>query len=111
MSDFDSHFNSASYEHSITKARKRGRLNSVKRYKKHLIFLSDTVGGYPSGAYYKTPWRDSTYKARYVRCYRGKGSKRIKRYCNKKLRRDKLKYLNLKRGIYRKATEFWFEYC
>ncbi len=64
--------------------------------------LSQRTGnGYPNGVYW------SERKVRFVRLYRDSSSKQIKRQCNRKLRRiDVGNY-----GNYRKATEFWWEYC
>jgi len=46
---------------------------------------------------------------RYVRRYGFKGSKALKKQCNRKIRRSsKLNMLNMSNGLYRKATEYWW---
>lgn len=112
VKDYDTYFNSVNYSHRKEKDVKVQRLRCDRRFKRHLIYLADSVGGYPSGAYYKEHWRDKTYKPRYVECHSGKRSGYIKTTCNRRLRNsNKLKLLKLNRGCYKKATEFWYEYC
>lgn len=83
-----------------------------KMYLEHLVFLATYPSGYPSGAYWKEGWKDKTFQARYVRCYRGQRSKQIKKRCNRRFRRKREGYYDTPNGCaYRKVTEFWWEYC
>ena len=68
---------------------------------------------YPSGAMAVDKNGDYAFDedaVRLKRIYRGKRSKYLKKTCNRKLRRTNLKYHAVKRGSYRKLTEFWWEY-
>ena len=107
MRDYDSNFNSAYYEKSKEESKKLKRLAGDKKYKEHLKFLATAPSGYPSGAFYFTPWRDETRKPYYKRSYRTHSSSYIKKFCNKKIRR--CKFL-LQRGMKNRYTEFWWEY-
>lgn len=46
-------------------------------------------------------------KERFVRYYRGKRSKQIKKNCNRRLRKMQVDISN--GGLYKKYTEFWWE--
>ncbi len=64
--------------------------------------LSKRIGnGYPNGVW----WNER--KERFVRVYRTQSSKHIKKNCNKRLRKKDVGNF----GNYKKATEFWHNYC
>lgn len=107
--DYDTHFNSASFFHRKEKDANIRRKKNKRMYVKRLKLLASYSDLY--GAYYKEHLTDTTYKGRYVRAYRSKRSKYIKNQCNRKLRNSaRLNNTLFKRGNYRKATEFWYEY-
>lgn len=111
MEDFDTHFNSANYSHVEIKNKHRITRMKHRKYKRYLVKLANESGGFPSGAYLKTKFRDKTYKPRYMRIWRSQSSKGIKRDCNQKFRRD-YKHSDeiLSRGAHHKSSEFWWEY-
>ena len=100
----------SAYIDKISEKEKYGnRRRQNKNYKKHLKFLSDTIGGYNCSAYYYDySWKDKTRKPYYKRLYRGKRSKYIKKDCNRRIRRNK--EVLLQRGMKNRYTEFWWNY-
>lgn len=108
-------------EHSINNRKsssKRKRRNKRERdlkYKRYLKRLSETSGGFPSGAFYTDEvWiRGQGYvhneKPYYKRLYRSKRSKYLKKQSHRKIRRYKGELHN--GCMCNRLYDFWWELC
>ncbi len=88
----------------------RERRERTRRHYKKLRKLSnDSSRWWCSGVSIETSANGKEYPRRY---YRGQRSKAIKKACNRLLRRKKslMGFASKARGLYRKATEFWWNY-
>ena len=94
---------------------KRNKRERDQKYKNHIKRLSETYGGFPSGATYTDEiWiRGQGYiknpKPYYKRLYRSKMSKYLKKQSNKKIRRYKVELHN--GWQCHKVYDFWWKYC
>ncbi len=95
------------------KNKSREHHKKERDYTSYLKEMFRTVGNkWRSGFAARTKdghWADDLDEAEFVeRYWRGKRSKNIKKFCNRKLRRkdSETAYQN---GEYKKATEFWWE--
>ena len=84
-----------------TRDERRRRTNRKKKHWKQLASYS----WWCSGAYETTDYKGRPFIKRY---WRGQRSKWIKKKCNKRFRRTQ--EVSRQRGVYRKYSEFWWDY-
>ena len=112
----DNNYNDIIDDYLLVKApeptKKQKKRDREERYKNHLKQIQERGrhwinGIYPvdKDGYYVND--DSPEFIRFKRSYRGKRSKYLKRYCNKRVRRKD--NFSLKGNGYRKVSEFWWE--
>ncbi len=85
------------------------RIRKTAVYKEYIVSLYEaTKNGYPSAVYKK---ENEDGSERLVRFWRKQSSKGIKKRCNRLFRRKNDFEHTGKRGVLKRVTEFWLEYC
>lgn len=102
-------------QRNSSKKKRSNKREREYKYKNHLKRLSETSGGFPSGAVYidliwiKGQGYVKNPKPYYKRLYRGKMSKYLKKQSHRKIRRYKGELHN--GWQCHKLYDFWWEYC